>query len=84
MIDYQVVLIQFPSGKTHEAITENEDGSFTIFIDASLAREAQKERFRHAYKHITGHDFYGFDVDNIELRCHNMETSSELCLALMT
>lgn len=30
-IDYNVQLISFPSGKIHEAVTPNEDGTVTIF-----------------------------------------------------
>ena len=70
MIDYQVRLISFPSGRTREAVTENEDGSFTIFIDESLSRVEQREAFLHAMKHILGEDFNKHDVNVIEKLAH--------------
>lgn len=70
MIDYQVRLISFPPGRTKEAITENEDGTYTIFIDATLSREKQKEKFLHAMKHILQSDFDKFNADQIEFEAH--------------
>lgn len=70
MIDYQVKLIQFPNNKVHESVIENEDGSYTIFIDASLSYEEQRNSFKHAIKHIYGCDFYKINVDIIEHNAH--------------
>ncbi len=69
-IDYQIQLINFPSGKVHEAVTPNEDGSFTIFIDKRLTWEAQRERFLHVMKHLYGNDFEKEDVQKIESEAH--------------
>lgn len=77
MIDYQVRLIDFPAGKSKEAITENEDGTYTIFIDAALSREKQKERFIHAMKHVLNEDFSKEDVQEIEMQAHSMEAEIE-------
>ncbi len=84
LIDYQVQLIQFPTGKVHESVTENEDGTYTIFIDCSLSRSEQVERCKHALRHIIQHDFEKYDVDEIERVAHNfrMEFSKELCPAI--
>ena len=71
MIDYQVRLISFPPGKTKEAVTENEDGTYTIFIDATLSREQQQERFHHAMKHILGDDFTKYNANKIEFDAHS-------------
>lgn len=71
MIDYQVRLIPFPGGKVHESVTKNEDSSYTIFIDANLPREGQKERFIHAIKHILKEDFDRIDSNEIELIAHD-------------
>ena len=57
MIDYHVELIRFPSGKTHEAVTINEDGSATIFINKNNCKEIQRKRFLHAVKHLRENDF---------------------------
>lgn len=70
MIEYQIKLINFPKGKTKEAVTQNEDGTYTIFIDASLSHENQQKRFLHAMKHICGNDFCRADVEGIELEAH--------------
>lgn len=71
MIDYQVRLIDFPEGKAKEAVTENEDGTYTIFIDASLSHEGQQECFLHAMKHINGEDFELTDANKIESDAHS-------------
>ena len=72
MIDYQVRLMNFPS-KAKEAVTENEDGTYTIFIDASLSRDEQRKSFIHAMHHIAGDDFLGEDVQCIEKIAHNYD-----------
>lgn len=81
-IDYQIKLIQFPNKKIKESVTENEDGSYTIFIDSSLSRDAQRDAFIHAMKHILGDDFSKDNVDEIEKSAHNAEFSDELCPAI--
>ena len=81
-IDYQIQLIQFPSTKVKESVVENEDGSYTIFIEASLSREQQQDAFKHAMKHILGDDFMKDDIDKIEKAAHSAELSSELCPAI--
>lgn len=78
-IDYQIQFIQFPNKKVKESVVENEDGSYTIFIEASLSRDKQQEAFKHAMKHILGDDFTKDNVDKIEKAAHSMELSSELC-----
>jgi len=70
IIDYQVQLINFPNTRTKEAVTENNDGSYTIFIETSLSREAQQKAFIHALKHILGKDFNKVNVDKIEFDAH--------------
>ena len=79
-IDYQVCLIQFPNKRVRESVVINEDGSYTIFIDASLSHEEQKEEFLHALKHIMNEDFSKDDVQKIEKYAHNIEIAKELCL----
>ena len=71
MIDYQVQFVSFPDTKTKEAVTENSDGSYTIFIETSLSREAQKKAFKHAMRHISGNDLEKTDVDKIEFDAHS-------------
>ena len=70
MIDYRVHFIKFPTGKVKETVVENEDGSYSIFIDESLTREMQEESFKHAMQHILGNDFTKDNVDMIEKTAH--------------
>ena len=70
-IDYQVKLIDFKTNKVKESVVANEDGSYTIFIEASLSREQQLEGFNHAMKHILLDDFAKDDVNKIEFDAHS-------------
>lgn len=70
MIDYHVELIKFPSGKTHEAVTINEDGSATIFLDQNDTKEQQQKRFLHALSHLCNGDFCKDSVQKIESEAH--------------
>ena len=78
MIDYQIRLVNFPKGKAKEAVTENEDGTYTIFIDAALSRESQQKKFLHAMKHILGKDFSKTDICSIEACAHRTHLSQEM------
>lgn len=79
-IDYQVQLIQFPDTKTKESVVLNEDGSYTIFIEASLSHETQQKAFKHAMEHILGEDFTKDNfADMIEFDAHNIEIAKEIC-----
>lgn len=66
-IDYQVIVLDMP---TNEAVTVNEDGSYTIFINARLAKEQQIKSYYHAMKHILGEDFEKINVQEIETLAH--------------
>lgn len=82
--DYQVRLIHFPHGKIRETVTENADGTYTIFIEDSLSKSEQREVFLHALEHILHDDFHSMkNVQEIERRAHgfNTEVSKELCHA---
>lgn len=81
MIDYQVRLINFPS-KTKEAVTKNEDGTYTIFIDAALSRDEQQKRFRHAMRHILSDDFAKENVQDIEVLAHEFDRIIKFDLTL--
>lgn len=69
-VDYNVQLIGFPTTKVHEAVTPNEDGSVTIFLDKNMTFEAQQKRFLHAMKHLRGNDFDKDNVQKIEMEAH--------------
>lgn len=57
---------------------QNEDGSYSIFIDASLCLKKQQEVFIHEICHILNLDFEKFDVNEIEKAAHSTELYSEL------
>lgn len=71
MVDYRIQLVKFPSPKVHEAVTENADGSVTIFLDKNATRESQMRRFLHVLRHLYGKDFEKWDVQEIEATAHN-------------
>lgn len=52
--DYQVYLLD---GMTvNEAVTENEDGSYTIFVNKNLCESKQIKAINHALNHIKNND----------------------------
>lgn len=64
-----VIFQDFPvPGK--EMVIPNEDGSYTIFINARLNREQQIKSYYHAMKHIAGEDFEKENVQEIEALAH--------------
>ena len=69
--DVNVILMDFRETKEREMITENPDGSYTIFINARLSTAAQLSAYRHALSHINGNDFEKTDVQQIEAMAHN-------------
>ena len=67
-IDYQIVYLD--GMKTNEAVTENEDGSFTIFINDALCELKRIKAVRHALEHIGSDDFKKGNVQEIEIAAH--------------
>ena len=65
-----VVLMDWPDTKAKEIVTENEDGSFTIFINARISTDAQAKSYWHGMEHIKGLDFQREDVQQIEALAH--------------
>jgi len=51
-----------------EQVVKNEDGSYSIFINARLSTNRQREAYLHALQHIYRDDFSGSDADAIESR----------------
>ena len=49
-----------------EQVIYNEDGSFSIFINAKLNRECQMLAYQHALRHIIEDDFSKICADDIE------------------
>lgn len=68
IIDYQVFVLD--GMRTNEAVTENEDGSYTIFVNQNLCESKRMNAIMHALKHIGSDDFCLEDVQEIEKRAH--------------
>ena len=75
--DIHVVLMDWNRRKVHEEVTENADGSYTIFISSRLSTNQQREKFEHALKHIEDGDFEKADVQLIEAAAHGIELPKE-------
>lgn len=61
-----------------EHVIKNQDGSYTIFLNAKYNQEHQLQSYLHAIEHINNGDFdreYG-DVQEIESETHGLAASS--------
>ena len=64
--DYFVRVVDLPPA-VGGMVTVNEDGTFSVYINARNSEEKQKKSLAHEVKHITDEDFYsGKSVDEIE------------------
>ena len=55
---------------TSEAITENEDCTYTIFINQNLSEAKRLKAIQHALEHIKENDFEKNNVQEIEFDRH--------------
>lgn len=58
----------------NEAVTQNEDGSYSVFLDPALSYEMQHEKYDHALRHIRSHDFEKENVQEVEAQAHKKAT----------
>ena len=70
--DVNVVVIDFRKNKGNEMVVSNEDGSYTILINARLSYEGQYKAYQHGMKHIEDNDFQKTDVQSIEYATHGL------------
>lgn len=70
MYDIQIRLLDFSTNKVTETVTQNADGSYTIFLNSRMTQERQLESYLHAMRHITDNDFEKTDVQEIESEAH--------------
>ena len=57
--DFFVRLVPFPAGvKPHGMVMPNDDGTFSIYLDARVTHERQKVSCDHEIKHIENGDFW--------------------------
>lgn len=67
--DVNCKIIDFPT-KGNEMVMPNEDGSYTILINAKLSYIGRIQAYEHAMSHILNHDFQKTDVQEIESEAH--------------
>lgn len=66
-----VNLINFTRPGT-ELVMQNEDGSYTVLINAKISYEHQLKAYAHALKHIKQGDFEKTNVQHIETIAHDI------------
>jgi hypothetical protein len=69
--DVNVVIMDFPTS-AKEMVVPNEDGSYTILINARLSNDGQLKAYEHAMKHIENDDFMKTNAQEIEFSAHNV------------
>ena len=74
--DVYVKLIDIPVTSCREAVTENPDGSYTIFISPRQAPNIQLEAYEHALEHIRNNDFEKENVQRIEAVAHDIQPAA--------
>ena len=66
-----VVLMDFHCTEIKEALTHNEDDSYTIFLNSRYNKEQLQLSYLHALSHIEHDDFHnGGDINQIEAERH--------------
>ena len=75
--DVNVIPIDFPA-PGREMVVSNEDGSYTILINAKLSHDEQMKAYQHALNHINNGDFEKSDIQNIEAQAHELEASENV------
>lgn len=64
-----VYIIDMPC-TTNEFVTLNEDGTYSLFLNARCSYEEQCKSYKHALRHIRNNDFAKSDVQEIEMEGH--------------
>lgn len=75
-MDIIVKIIDFPTTKVTEAVTQNADGTYTIFLNAKMSAEKRLMAYLHALGHIQGNDFEKSNVQEIEYYAHKKSGSA--------
>lgn len=70
--DVNIVLLDIDH-KTNEVVTENEDGSYTVIINARLSEDGRIRAYKHAMHHINNSDFTKENVQQIEYDAHSID-----------
>lgn len=70
VINVQILDLKTTCGT--ELVTPNEDGSYTVLINARMSYEAQRKALLHALGHILNDDFGKENVQQIEAAAHGL------------
>lgn len=74
--DVNIALVDFKGIPGKEMVTENEDGSYTVLINARLSYEGRLQAYKHALRHINNDDFHKQeDVQKIEYNAHGINAA---------
>lgn len=69
--DYFVRIVDFPvgCGGCNGVVALNDDGTYSVYINARASEEQKKRAMRHEYDHMANDDMYGDkdirDIENI-------------------
>ena len=67
--DYFVRVVPFRTGAVGGAVMENEDGTYSLYMNADLPYDKQIEGGWHEFEHIAYDDFHnGRPIEEIENR----------------
>lgn len=70
--DIFVEIVDLKDSTAEEVVVKNDDGSYTVFINARIAYERQQEALEHAMRHIDNNDFSKEDIQQIEAVAHQI------------
>ena len=77
MFDFDYTIHVIDLNNVHEAVTMNEDGSYSIFINGRLTVERQRYEALHALFHILENKYKKSDVQEIESHAHDIDFNFE-------
>ena len=70
--DVFVEIIDLGPTSIPETIVKNDDGSYTICINARYSFEKQQESVRHAIRHLQHNDFEKESTQSVEFEAHQL------------
>lgn len=56
--DFFVRVIDFPTCTCGGMVMPNDDGTFSVYINAKVSADQQRRAYRHEVNHIENDDFY--------------------------
>lgn len=65
--DYFIRLVQFPNRSADAVVVENDDGTYSVYMDSRLDREHHLEGYSHELEHMMRDDIYRSDVPITEI-----------------